>query len=134
MAESEDKKMQPMKKRLHVAVGVDIEGAAKHYPKHAVLLRTIAPWIREHIQQGDIDPRQLARAFSNFTAFQLAEALNALVEAGYFRQVYRIVAPNGELDTREFEDPDQIPDSLLVGDHITKAGADFVPILKPSHA
>ena len=102
---------------------------------HFIIFR-IAHWARKHHKFELIDPRVIATDLGIITQeslMALSMALHALVKAGLYRIGYRVVEPSGELNENDFEDPNDIPDSLIDGggNEFTTNCTCFVVVLKP---
>ncbi len=71
-----------------------------------------------------IDPRSLAKDCKEAAdAMAVALSLNEMVESGRLAAVYKVTSQQGEMTEDEFQDPTQIPDTLL-----SSGTRDIVPL------
>lgn len=94
----------------------------------------LAKLINEHPNWNEINPREIRKFLGhNVDKWQMANALDYLVERGWLHQVYVVITPSGVMANDEFEDPSDIPERLpdRFNQYFDTAEADVVPILKP---
>jgi HSP20 family molecular chaperone IbpA len=106
---------------------------ARH-PELQAIFDRVAQWVVNHPEERRIDTGQLAAEMLDIPVDDLARALFFLVEEGYFRQYYAVLAPSGLLSNLDFDDPRKIPARLrdCLNSEFDTSNADVVAVLKPA--
>lgn len=111
----------------------NFENLARQLPEYSSVVERIGAWAHAHSDWAFLDPRILSRDLRDIDAFQLALTLRGMVRAGSYRQVYKVVTPDGVLAEGEYESPIQIPQRITDGfnQEFTLDQGDIVPVFKP---
>jgi DNA-binding HxlR family transcriptional regulator len=94
----------------------------------------ISDWAKAHQNWNLVDPRELRRDLYDVDPVLLSLALQALVNFGVLRRVYRAVTPSGLLADKDYDDPREVPE--LVPDrfnhYFPSSEGDIIPVFKPA--
>lgn len=111
----------------------NFESLANQLPEHRLEVLKIGDWARRHTDWSFLDPRILSRDIRDVDPFRIVLALYRLVDAGMYRQVYKVVTPEGVFAENEYDTPLDVPNLPLDGfNHPFRIeDGDIVPVFTP---
>jgi hypothetical protein len=89
--------------------------------------------VRSHPGWQFLDPRILSRDLRDIDPVHLTLTLRSFVRTGSYRQVYKVVTPDGVLAEGEYDTPLQIPSRVVDGfnHQFSVDEGDIIPVFKP---
>lgn len=106
---------------------------ASQIPEYSSAILEIGAWARKHADWPFLDPRVLSRDLRNMDPVRLALALRELVHVGFYKQVYKVVTPDGTFAENEYNSPLDVPS--LPRDGFNRPfrieDGDIVPVFMP---
>ncbi|HEX3683412.1 MAG TPA: hypothetical protein VHU83_12825 [Bryobacteraceae bacterium] len=107
---------------------------ADRKPDLKPVFHRLSDWAKAHQAWNLVDPRELRRDLNDVDPVLLSLALQALVNFGVLRRVYRAVAPSGVLADDDYDDPNQVPEWVRdrFNHYFLSSEGDIVPVFKPA--
>ena len=112
---------------------INFEILASRIPEYRSVVLKIGDWVDHHSDWEFIDPRILTQDMRDVDPLRLVLALRELVLAGSYRQVYKVVTPEGVFAENEYETPLDVPRHPTDGFNIPFRieDGDIVPVFAP---
>jgi|ERR1017187_7615383 hypothetical protein len=106
---------------------------ASQIPEYRAAILRIGEWARNHSDWPFLDPRTLSRDLRDIDPVRLALTLHELVQVGSYRQVYKVLAPDGTFVEDEYASPLDVPPHPRDGfNHPFRIeDGDIVPVFTP---
>ena len=94
-------------------------------------LREFAAFVDAHPNWESIDSRLLARALTDIDPWELARAIQILIDVGSIRQAYKVTTPSGSLSDATFDSPLEVPAKLpdRFEEYFETSEQDIVPVI-----
>ena len=111
----------------------NFENLANRLPQHRSIVLKIGDWVHAHGDYAFLDPRTLSRDLNDVDPMRLFLALRGFVEAGEYRQVYKVLTPEGVFAENVYETPLDVPSHPRDGFNRTFSieDGDIVPVFTP---
>lgn len=111
----------------------NFEALANKLPEYRSVVLRIGDWARHHSDWNFLDPRVLSRDMRDVDPLRLVLALHELVQAGSYKQVYKVVTPDGVFAENEYETPLDVPSAPRDGFNrpFRIEDGDIVPVFTP---
>jgi hypothetical protein len=112
----------------------DFETLANQIPEYRSVVLKIGDWVHDHADWPFLDPRVLSKDLKDVDPFRLVLALHELVQRGEYRQVYKVVTPEGVFAENVYETPLDVPREPLDGFNrpFRIEDGDIVPVFTPA--
>jgi hypothetical protein len=111
----------------------NFENLASKIPEYRSVVLRIGDWAHAHADWSFLDPRILSRDMRDVDPLRLVLALRELVHTGSYRQVYKVVTPDGVFAENEYETPLDVPPEPVDGFNrpFRIEDGDIVPVFTP---
>lgn len=114
----------------------NFENLANQIPEYRSVVLRIGDWAYSHRDWNFLDPRTLSKDLKDIDPVRLVLALNRLVQTGSYRQVYKVVAPDGTFAENQYASPLDVPKEPRDGFNqpFRIEDGDIVPVFTPGDA